>query len=59
MQYYVIGGEFSSLNFHSFIDGTTVVLGPFSSKNQAEIAWKDISEKYKSKAQYRFVIVYQ
>jgi len=54
--YWVIGGEFTSMNFHSFIPGTTIIKGPFHSKNNAELEWSNLSEKYRSKAQYRFVI---
>lgn len=54
--YWVIGGEFTSLNFHSFLPGTTIVRGPFHSKKNAQEEWSSLSEEYKSKAQYRFVV---
>jgi hypothetical protein len=56
MQFWVIGGEFTSLNFHSFTPGTSIVEGPFPTRADAEIAWKSLSENTKYKANYRFVI---
>ena len=56
MQFYVIGGEFSSLNFHSFVNGTSLIYGPYSNRSDAETQWKKVSEEYRHKANYRFVI---
>ncbi len=56
MQFWVLGGEFTSLNFHSFIPGTSIVEGPFATRAEAETAWKSLSENTKYKASYRFVI---
>jgi hypothetical protein len=55
-QYWVIGGEFKSMNFHSFNDGTVVVSGPFKTRAAAEEVWKTESAKYRPNAGYRFVI---
>lgn len=56
-KFYVIGGEFSSLNFHTFIDGTAIVRGPYETRADAEEEWKHLSEAYRSLASCRFVIV--
>ena len=56
MRYWVIGGEFTSLNFHSFTPGTSIVEGPFPTRADAEIMWKSLSENTRYKANYRFVI---
>ena len=56
MTYWVIGGEFTSLNFHSLIPGTTIVQGPFNTRAEAQEYWKEASQQYRSKAGYRFLI---
>ncbi len=56
-QYWVVGGEFGSLNFHSLVQGTQQVRGPFPMRQDAEIAWKEISEEFRHKCNYRFTIV--
>jgi hypothetical protein len=56
-QYWVVGGEFGSLNFHSLVQGTQQVRGPFPSRHEAETAWRGISEEFRHKANYRFTIV--
>ena len=56
MEYYVIGGEFSSLNFHTYTPGTTIIRGPFPERIEAQEAWKVLSEQYRHMASYRFVI---
>ncbi len=56
-QYWVVGGEFGSLNFHSLVEGTQQIRGPFPNRAAAEQAWKGISEEYRHKCNFRFTIV--
>lgn len=56
MQYWVIGGQFTSLNFHSFLQDTTVLKGPYKTREEAENEWRRLSEYYRHKATYRFII---
>jgi hypothetical protein len=56
-QYWVVGGEFGSLNFHSLVQGTQQVRGPYPTRPDAEEAWKAISQEFRHKANYRFTIV--
>ena len=56
-QYWVVGGEFTSLNFHSFAPGTSDVLGPYDNREGAEEAWKKLSSYHKFKAAYRAIIL--
>jgi hypothetical protein len=55
--YYVIGGHFTSLNFHSFLKDTAVVRGPYKTRELAQIEWQELSQLYRHKACYRFIIV--
>ena len=56
-QYWVVGGEFGSLNFHQLIDGTQQVKGPFPTRREAEDAWQAISQANRYRCNVRFTIV--
>jgi hypothetical protein len=57
VQYWVVGGEFGSLNFHTLVHGTQQIRGPFATRGEAENAWKAVSEEFRHKCSYRFTIV--
>lgn len=57
MEWFVIGGEYTSLNFHSFVAGTAIILGPYKTRDEAESSWKNISAMYRHMAGYRFIIL--
>ena len=55
--FWVIGGEFGSMNFHKLVEGSAQVQGPFKTRKEAEEAWKVVSEENRHKAGVRFSIV--
>jgi hypothetical protein len=55
--YWVVGGEFRSLNFHTLVNGSQQVEGPFNSRREAEDAWRQLSEKNRHLCNVRFSIV--
>ena len=55
--FYVIGGEYSSFNFHRFKHGTEEVLGPYKTRDEAETIWKEKSALKKHQATYRYIIL--
>src|SRR3978361_1219193 len=55
--FWVIGGEFGSMNFHKLVEGSAQVQGPFKTRKEAEDAWKEVSEQNRHKAGVRFSIV--
>jgi hypothetical protein len=55
--YWVVGGEFRSLNFHTLVQGTQHVEGPFPSRREAEEVWRGLSEKNRHRCNVRFSIV--
>ena len=55
--FWVIGGEFGSMNFHKLVEGSAQVQGPFKTRKEAEDAWKTVSEENRHKAGVRFSIV--
>ena len=55
--FWVIGGEFGSMNFHKLVEGSAQVKGPFKSRAEAEDCWREVSEESRHKAGVRFSIV--
>src|ERR1700755_2560764 len=55
--FWVIGGEFGSMNFHKLVEGSAQVQGPFKTRQEAEDAWRVVSEENRHKAGVRFSIV--
>jgi hypothetical protein len=56
-RYWVIGGEYRSLDFDEIVDGTQQLLGPFNQHDAAERSWRDISERHRPHCTVRFTIV--
>ena len=48
--FWVIGGEFGSMNFHKLVEGSAQVQGPFKTRKEAEDAWRAVSEENRHKA---------
>jgi hypothetical protein len=55
--YWVIGDEFGSMNFHKLVEGSAQVQGPFKTRKEAEDAWRSVSEANRHLAGVRFSIV--
>jgi len=55
--FWVIGGEFGSMNFHKLVEGSAQVQGPFSTRKEAEDCWKKLSEENRHRGSVRFSIV--
>jgi hypothetical protein len=55
--FWVVGGEFGSLNFHTLVHGSAQVEGPFASRREAEAAWRRVSEENRHRCNVRFSIV--
>jgi hypothetical protein len=55
-EFWVIGGEFSSLHFHNLHSGTAIVRGPYPDRPAAEAIWQSLSEQHRHLANYRFII---
>ena len=55
-RFWVIGGEYRSLDFAEIVDGTQQVLGPYEQRDAAERSWRDISEQNRARCTVRFTI---
>ncbi|MCB8819031.1 DUF4170 domain-containing protein [Microvirga rosea] len=55
-RYWVVGGEYTSTDFETLIQGTERVVGPFEHRSDAERTWRYLSEDHRPQAQVRFTI---
>jgi hypothetical protein len=56
-RFWVIGGEYTCLEFEQLVEGSEKVAGPFFHKSAAEAVWRRLSEADRSRAQVRYAIV--
>ena len=43
--FWVIGGEFGSMNFHKLVEGSAQVRGPFKTRKEAEECWRKFRKR--------------
>jgi hypothetical protein len=55
-RFWVIGGEYRSLDFDQMVAGTEQLVGPLATRGQAEEKWREMSEKHRREATVRFTI---
>lgn len=56
-RYWVIGGNYSCMDFKMLRDGTQTLLGPFEREDEAKSEWKRLSFENKATATTRYSIV--
>lgn len=56
-EFWVIGGEYASVEFREVVAGTERVFGPFRSYDEANQIWRERSMASRSSATTRFSIV--
>jgi hypothetical protein len=56
-RFWVIGGEYTCLDFDHLIEGSEKVAGPFFHRSAAEAVWRRLSEADRCRAQVRYAIV--
>lgn len=55
-RFWVVGGEYRSLEFDEIVEGTQRLLGPFAARDEAERTWRDVSEQHRARCTVRFTI---
>lgn len=55
-RFWIVGGEYRSLEFDDIVAGTEKVVGPLATRAQAEAKWREISEMHRDRATVRFEI---
>ena len=58
-RFWVVGGEYTSCDFSTLVQGTERVVGPFETRRDAEQTWKSLSEDHRPQAQVRFTIAHE
>ena len=56
-RFWVIGGEYTCLDFDCLIEGSEKVAGPVFHRSAAEAVWRRLSEEDRCRAQVRYAIV--
>ena len=56
-EFWVVGGEFTSMNFHKIKPNTSEVYGPFATRHDAETKWKALTETTRHLAKTAFRIL--
>ena len=56
-QFWVIGGEYSDMQFEQLVEGTSRVFGPFRDIDAARTIWRERSVASKCEAATRYTIV--
>ena len=54
--FWIVGGEYQSIDFAELIPGTGRVVGPFGDEIAAEQAWRKLSEEHRPQCLVRFTI---
>jgi hypothetical protein len=54
-RYWVVGGDYSCMGFKALKDGGQM-FGPFDTRDEAQAAWKRVSDETKSRATARYAI---
>ena len=55
-RYWVVGGEYTCLEFKRLKQETPVALGPYASRDEAMEVWKQVSSEHSCRAAVRFAI---
>ena len=55
-RYWVVGGEYTSMDFTRLAPGEGHVLGPFANRTEAEQNWRRLSEERRCEALVRYTI---
>jgi hypothetical protein len=56
-RFWVIGAEYTCLDFDQLIEGTEKIAGPFFHRSAAEAVWRRLSDGDRCRAQVRYAIV--
>ena len=55
-RFWVVGGDYTCMQFKSLRDGASTIVGPFEDRDAAKAEWKKLAEKNRSKATARYTI---
>jgi hypothetical protein len=55
-RYWVVGGDYTCTGFKALRDGGARAEGPFATRDEAQAAWRRLSEETRSRATARYSI---
>jgi hypothetical protein len=55
-RFWVVGGEYSCLDFKTLKNGAPQVMGPYDTRDEARAAWKQVSDETRACATAKYAI---
>ncbi|MBS0294772.1 MAG: hypothetical protein JSR45_00580 [Proteobacteria bacterium] len=55
-RFWVVGGDYTCTGFKELRDGSATVMGPYHARDEAQAAWRRVSDENRSKATARYAI---
>ena len=55
-RYWVVGGDFASMEFRRLRDGASMLAGPFETRDEAAAEWRRLSDEARGRATARYSI---
>ena len=55
--FYVMGGEYTDTNFETLITRTNEIHGPYDTRPEAEVQWRELSFKHTEKTLVKYEII--
>jgi hypothetical protein len=55
--FWVLGGEYRSMDFEALVEGTERLVGPVKTRDEAERIWRQLSEATRHRGTMRYSIV--
>ncbi|MCE2493210.1 MAG: hypothetical protein J4F40_11470 [Alphaproteobacteria bacterium] len=56
MRFWVVGGEYTDTSFNELVSGSERVMGPYSNRDAALVAWRRVAEETRGDCYARFTV---
>lgn len=56
MRFWVVGGEYTDTSFNQLVSGSERVMGPYSDRDTAMSAWRQVAEATRGDCHARYTI---
>ncbi len=55
-RFWVVGGEYTDTSFNELVSGSERVMGPYSDRDAALVAWRRVAEETRGDCYARFTV---
>ena len=56
MRFWVVGGEYTDTSFNELVSGSERVMGPYTNRDAALVAWRRVAEETRGDCYARFTV---